>query len=194
MMSCVRDTVLTPEDNVEHGGNNWHESGSGEAKKEHVTWDEAHQEGGWQDGTKAPRHASRHKLNVSRLESRGNITVLPLSFTTKSKVWTGGQICTSTNTLYSPSNICARQSLDHHNSQYLQLFAFGRGMNYGFWCFGSNVLVRMCPTTSSDNDSRCSGFLGDDTNGAVFKWRKPIFYCWHQFFTAKKEEGAGDCK
>ena len=54
MISCVRDTVLTPEDNVEHGSNNWHESGSGEAKKEHVTWDEAHQEGGWHDGTTIP--------------------------------------------------------------------------------------------------------------------------------------------
>ena len=137
-------------------------------------------------GTMAPRHASRHKLNVSRLESRGNITVLPLSFTTKSKVWTGGQICTSTNTLYSPSNICARQSLDYLNSEYLQLFAFGRGMNYGFWCFGSNVLVRMCRSTSSDNDSRCSRFLWDGTNGAVFKWRKPLFYCWHKFFFRQK--------
>ena len=46
--------------------------------------------------------------------------------------------------VHSPSNICARQSLDYLNSEYLQLFAFGRGMNYGFWCFGSNVLVRMC--------------------------------------------------
>ena len=56
MISCVRDTVLTPEDDVEHGGNNWHESGSGKAKKEQVTWDEAHQEGGWHDGTTSPRH------------------------------------------------------------------------------------------------------------------------------------------
>ena len=56
MISSVRDTVLTPEDDVEHGGNNWHESGSGKAKKEQVTWDEAHQEGGWHDGTTSPRH------------------------------------------------------------------------------------------------------------------------------------------
>ena len=68
MISCVRDTVLTPEDNVEHGGNNWHESGSGEAKKEHVTWDEAHQEGGWHDGTTARLAAQTEcvKIGVER--------------------------------------------------------------------------------------------------------------------------------
>ena len=47
------------------------------------------------------------------------------------------------------------------------------------------------PTPSSDNDSRCSRFLWDGTNGAVFKWRKPLFYCWYQFFTAKKKKEQG---
>ena len=52
-------------------------------KKEHVTWDEAHQEGGWQDGTTAPRRdgtkapgyhgitmAPRHHSTTARLAAQ----------------------------------------------------------------------------------------------------------------------------